>query len=78
MVAVFVHSQCIPGRATFLAYFTNGSNVQVLGFNVLNDPLFNFVDQSTLKTEPIPSERSLHFSAYQTFENKVLTQALES
>ena len=55
MVAVFVHSQCIPGRATFLAYFTNGSNVQVLGFNVLNDPLLYLVDQPTLQAQPVTS-----------------------
>ena len=55
VVAVFVHSQCIPGRATFLAYFTNGSNVQVLGFNVLNDPLLYLVDQPTLQAEPVTS-----------------------
>ena len=55
MVAVFVHSQCIPGRATFLAYFTNGSNVQMLGFNVLNDPLLYLVDQPALQAEPVTS-----------------------
>ena len=77
MVAVFVHSQCIPGRATFLAYFTNGSNVQVLGFNVLNDPLLYLVDQPTLQAQPVPSYGSLHFTTYQTFKNKVLTQSLE-